>query len=98
VTALMVRERNEKIAFARLIVQACTIGRGVDVDVVDEIIEEYREEVSQDRYNLGYETARQRRAMRRMREAQEMTRRMTRLEKMTVTDDEFEEALNAGSE
>lgn len=97
VTALMIRERNEKIAFARLITQACTIGTGVSSERVDEILEEYREEVTQDRYNLGYETARQRRALRRSREALEMSRRMTRLEDMTVTDEEFEEALNARS-
>lgn len=94
----MVRERNEKVAFARMVVQACTVGRGVSADVVEDILEEYREEVTQVRYNLGYETARQRRAIRRMREEQDMARRMARLEKMTVSDEEFKEALNARPE
>ena len=94
----MLRERNEKIAFGRMLVQACTAGRGVDSETVQEIVEEYREEVSQDRYNLGYKTARERRAVRRMRDAQEMARRMARLDSMTVSDEEFKEALNARSE
>jgi len=91
----MMRERNEKIAFARMIVHACTVGRGINDDVIADIIEEYREEVTQERYNLGYESARQRRAVRRVREAMDLTNRMAKIDSMTVSDDEFEEAVNA---
>lgn len=93
----MVRERNEKIAFAQMLVHACTVGRGVSDDIIVDILEEYREEVGQQRYNVGYETAKQRRAIRRAREAMDLTRRMSRLEAMTVTDEEFEDAINARS-
>jgi hypothetical protein len=87
VTTLSAREVNEKVAFARLLVQACTLGRGVSSDTVDDILEEYREEASQDRYNYGYVTLRQRRLRERVRKAEETARMMARLDQMTVTDD-----------
>ena len=81
------REVNEKIAFARLLLQACTLGRGVSASTVDDILEEYREEVSQDRYNYGYTTQHQRRVAEQVRKTAEMARMIARLEKMTVIDD-----------
>jgi hypothetical protein len=91
----MQRERNEKIAFARLIVQACTVGRGVKPEYVDDILEEYREEITQERYNLGYQDSRQRKLLDQMRENLELSRRMAKVESMTVTDKEFEDFVNA---
>jgi hypothetical protein len=93
----MMRERNEKVAFAKLLVHACTVGRLVSDDIVTDIIEEYREEVTQERYNLGYETAQHRRTIRRSRETVELTRRLAKVSDMTVSDEEFEEALDARS-
>jgi hypothetical protein len=91
----MQRERNEKIAFARLIVQACTVDRGVKPEYVDDILEEYREEITQERYNLGYQDSRQRKLLSKMRENLELSRRMAKVESMTVTDKEFEDFVNA---
>jgi hypothetical protein len=84
ITSLSAREVNEKVAFARLLVQACTLGRGVSADTVSDILEEYREEVSQDRYNYGYVTLRQRRAVEQARKAAETARMMRRLDQMAV--------------
>lgn len=91
----MLRERNEKIAFARLIVQACLGGRGINAEFLDDILEEYREEITQQRYNLGYQDSRQRKLVAKMRENLELSRRMEKVESMTVTDKEFEDFVNA---
>lgn len=79
-----------------MLVQACTLGRPVSSDIVADILEEYREEITQDRYNVGYRSAQQRRTVRKVREAMDMNRRMARLDAMTVTDKELKDTLNAG--
>lgn len=95
VSNLMARERNEKMAFARLLVMASVVGRGISAEIVSDLLEEYREELSQDRYNLGYESIAQRRAKQRIQEVMDRNRMMARLDSMTVTDEETKALTNA---
>ena len=82
------------MAFAKLLVQASSMGRGVSLEIIDEMLEEYREELSQDRYNLGYVSAAEHRRQQRVQEVMELNQRMARLDAMTVTDEEIKESIN----
>lgn len=83
------------MAFARLLVMASVVGRGISAEIVSDLLEEYREELSQDRYNLGYESIAQRRAKQRIQEVMDRNRMMARLDSMTVTDEETKALTNA---
>ena len=85
----MLRERNEKIAFAQMLVDAITWGQGISARDRLEIIEDYVEEVTQVRYNLGYQPAWQRRLQHRAQEEKLLASTMARLDAMTVPDEEL---------
>lgn len=97
VSQMVVRERNEKMAFARLLTLASTAGRGVKAEIVGDFLEEYREEVTQEKYNIGYQSLREKLALKRTQKAATDAQRLAKVAEMTVTDDELEENFNARS-
>jgi len=97
VSQMVARERNEKLAFARLLTLACTAGRAVKPEIIESFLEEYHEEVTQERYNIGYQSLRERQAWKRMQKVAADARRLDKVSKMTVSDDELKDNINARS-
>ena len=64
---------------------------GVKEPILDDLMEMYREELYQLKYNYKYETARTKRLKRRLSEMRDQSALMQRLDKMTVTDEELED-------
>ena len=62
---------------------------GIKNEVTDEILEEYREELFQFKYNYKYETHAAKVSMERIQKYLETDRMMQRLDDMTVEDDDL---------
>ena len=65
---------------------------GIKNEASKEILEEYREELYQFKYNYRYETYSQKTSMDRLRKYLETDRMMSRLDAMTVKDEDIPEA------
>lgn len=89
----ILREKNEKYAVVSLFIRVLASGLNLKADVVDGLLEEYKEELYQLRYNSKYKSSRQRRILDEVRKAAEQARMMRRVEQMTVTDEQFKEML-----
>jgi hypothetical protein len=89
----ILREKNEKFSLVSLLVRVISVGFGLKDDAVDGLLEEYKEELYQLRYNSKYKSSRQRRILDQVRKAAEQARMMRRVEQMTVTDEQFKEML-----
>jgi hypothetical protein len=89
----ILREKNEKYAVVSLFIRVLASGLNLKADAVDGLLEEYKEELYQLRYNSKYKSSRQRRILDEVRKAAEQARMMRRVEQMTVTDEQFKEML-----
>ena len=87
----ILRERNERMAFITAIVKMLTLVGGVNPEAAQEILEDYREELYQFRYNYRYETYSTKLSTYRRQEQLETHRMMQRLEAMTVEDDDIKQ-------
>ena len=85
------RERNEKYSLVNIIARLLGTMASVDEEIIDDLLEMYREELYQLKYNYKYETARAKRFKKRLNEMREQAALMSRLDKMTVTDEDLEE-------
>lgn len=88
-TEAVIRERNAQMAFATAIVKMLALIGGIKHEATKEILEEYREELFQFRYNYRYETYSTKRIGDRLRKYLETDRMMQRLEAMTVKDSDL---------
>lgn len=77
------------MAFATAIVKMLSLIGGVKQEATKEILEEYREELFQFRYNYKYETYATKRAVVRLNKYLETDRMMQRLDAMTVKDSDL---------
>jgi len=89
----ILRDKNEKYAVVTLLVRVLAAGFNLKAEPVDNLLEEYKEELYQLRYNSKYKSSRQRRILDQVRKAAEQARMMRRIEQMTVSDDQFKEML-----
>jgi hypothetical protein len=89
----ILREKNEKYAVVTLFIRVLSAGLNLKADAVDGLLEEYKEELYQLRYNSKYKSSRQRRILDDVRKAAEQARMMRKIEQMTVSDDQFKEML-----
>ena len=78
------RERNEKFAFAALIVNVLAPIGGLTDEYINGLLEDYSEELYQVRYNSGYTPARQRRLAAFVKKTEERMRLMSKLERVTA--------------
>jgi hypothetical protein len=84
--AAMHRERDEKVAHARLFAQILGAGFKIKSEGVDLLLEEYAEEVHQMRYNSKYQTAIARTIREKARQSEEDLRILEKVKQMTVED------------
>lgn len=89
----ILREKNEKFSVVSLLVRVISAGFGLKDDSVDGLLEEYKEELYQLRYNSKYKSSKQRRILDQVRKAAEQARMMRKIEQMTVSDEQFKEML-----
>jgi len=87
----ILREKNEKFAVVSMFARLIGAGFNLKDSAVDELLDEYKEELYQLRYNYKYETSKHRRVIQHVQKAAEQARQMRRLEQMTVTDEELRE-------
>jgi len=87
----ILREKNEKFAVVSMFARLIGAGLKVNDTAVDELLDEYKEELYQLRYNYKYETGKHRRVVQHVQKAAEQARQMRKLEQMTVTDQELKE-------
>ncbi len=83
VSEAILREKNEKFAMVSLFATLISAVGNLDNSVVDDLLEEYKEELYQLKYNFKYTRVRQRRITERVSKAAEEARLMKRLEAMT---------------
>jgi len=74
------------MAFATAIVKMLSLVGGIKKEATNEILEEYREELFQFRYNYRYETYHSKVVVKRLKQHLETDRMMQRLDAMTVED------------
>ena len=82
-TDLLLRERNEKFAFAALICQLAMVAGNIPPGVAKDLLDEYQEELYQLRYNSKYKTVKERRIAKSVAEAEEKARLLARLDRIT---------------
>ena len=87
----ILREKNEKFAVVSLFARLLGVGMTIGDSAVDDLLDEYKEELYQLRYNYKYETSKKRRIILQVQKASEQARQMRRIEQMTVTDEELRE-------
>lgn len=88
-TEAVIRERNAQMAFATAVVKMLALIGGVKQEATQEILEEYREELFQFRYNYKYETYSTKKSINRLKKYLETDRMMQRLDAMTVEDSDI---------
>jgi hypothetical protein len=89
----ILREKNEKFAIVSMFARLIGAGFNIKDAAIDELLEEYKEELYQLRYNYKYETSKHRRVVQHVQRAAEQARQMRKLEQMTVTDEELKEMV-----
>ena len=82
----ILRERNEKFTLVSLFVRMLGVIAGLKSKDIDDLLESYKEELYQFRYNFEYTTRRERRSAEEAAEAINIARMFKRLEAMTVED------------
>lgn len=85
----ILRERNEKYTLVSLFARLLGTLAGFKSDDVDTILEMYKEELYQFRYNSGYVTQRKKRKVTEAANEAVIANQFRRLENMTVTDDDI---------
>ncbi len=85
-TEAIIRDKNEKYSSVALFARLIATGLGIPDEYLHHLLEKYREELYQLRYNFRYESADARRLKKRLEEEFERDRLMQRLEAMTVKD------------
>jgi hypothetical protein len=86
----ILREKNERFSAITLFARLLGAGFNLKDEAVDSLLEEYKEELYQLRYNYKYVTSNQKRISEHVKKAAEQARYMRRLEQMTVSDEEFQ--------
>ena len=89
----ILREKNEKFSVVSLLIRVISAGFGLKDDVVDGLLDEYKEELYQLRYNSKYKSSKQRRILDQVRKASDQARMMRKIEQMTVSNEQFNEML-----
>lgn len=89
---VIIRERNAQFAMVSLFGRLLGTIAGVDSKVLAMLLEEYREELFQLRYNPRYKSVSRAVAEEEMSKAAEETRMMRRVAAMTVTDADLDAA------
>ena len=85
----ILRERNEKFTLVSLFIRVLGATGKLEDKVISDLLEEYKEELYQFRYNSKYKSIRERVVAREARKADEMARIMSKVDKMTVTDEDI---------
>jgi hypothetical protein len=85
----ILREKNERFSAITLFARLLGAGFNLKDEAVDGLLEEYKEELYQLRYNYKYETSKQKRISEHVKKASEQARYMRKLEQMTVSDEDF---------
>jgi len=86
---VIIRERNAQFAMVSLFGRLLAAGAGVDGKTLTMLLEEYREELFQLRYNPRYTTISKVIAEREMSKVAEETRLMRKVAALTVSDEEL---------
>lgn len=89
----ILREKNEKFSSITLFARLLGAGFNLKDEAVDSLLEEYKEELYQLRYNYKYVTGKQKRITEHVNRAAEQARYMRKLEQMTVSDEEFQKMI-----
>lgn len=85
-TEAIIREKNERFASVTLFAKLITNGLGINEKYTEHLLEKYKEELYQLRYNFRYESVDARWLKNRLQEEFERDRLMQRLEGMTAPD------------
>jgi phosphopantetheinyl transferase (holo-ACP synthase) len=83
------REKNERFATVSLFARLLGAGFSIKEASIDALLDEYKEELYQLRYNYKYKTGKQQRITEQVNKAAEQARLMRKIEQMTVTDEEL---------
>lgn len=86
VSESILREKNEKFSLISLFVRLLGSLGGLNDEVLDDWLDEYKEELYQLRYNSKYKTTRQRRILETVKKASEEARLLQKVDRMTVKD------------
>jgi len=78
------RERNEKFAFAALLVKVLSPIGGLSAEYTEGLLEDYSEELYQVRYNSGYTPASERRLADFVAKVEGRMRTMSKLDRITA--------------
>ena len=81
------REKHERFALVSLFATLVGKGLGISDKFLDLVLEDYREELYQLRYNSKYKTARKRHRDERMQKAKEQERLFRKLDAMTAVEE-----------
>jgi len=83
ISEAILREKNEKFAMVSMFATLISAVGQLDGTIVDDLLEEYKEELYQLKYNFKYTRIRQRRITERVSKAADEARLMQRVESMT---------------
>lgn len=83
ISEAILREKNEKFAMVSLFATLISAMGRLEGTIVDDLLEEYKEELYQLKYNSKYTRIRQRRITERVSKAADEARLMRRVEAMT---------------
>jgi len=89
----ILRDKNERFSVVSLFVRVIAAGFNLKNEAVDGMLDEYKEELYQLRYNSKYKSSKSRRIHDQVKKAAEQARQMRKIEQMTVSDDQFKEML-----
>jgi len=95
---VIIRERNAQYAMVSLLARLIAAGAGVEPRTLGLLLEEYREELFQLRYNPRYKSVSRVMAEQEMSKIAEETRLMRRVAAMTVSDEELAAGRNRAKE
>lgn len=82
----IIREKNEKWTMVTLFARLISKGLGVDTEYVNFLLDKYKEELYQLRYNFKYKSVESRLLQKRLQEELEQDRMFQRLEAMSAPD------------
>jgi hypothetical protein len=94
----IIREKNEKFSLVTLFARLLGIIGKIDQNILNDSLEEYREELYQLKYNFRYRSIKDRRIQEKLREAKRTAKLMERLEQMTVTDEDIKKVVENNAE